>query len=79
MTIVSTKEDYLIVDRGGGVSVGELGRVLNLPVSIHVYRWCVANCPVQWYVVMDILGVLIGFVNNYGRHEAFPISSCEYK
>ena len=77
MTILSTKEDYLIVDRGGGVSVGELGDDLNLPVSIHVSRWCVVNCPVQWDVVMDILGVLIGFVKNYGRHEVFPISFCE--
>ena len=77
MTIMSIKEDYLIVDRGGGVSVGELVHGLNLPVSIHVSRWSVVNCLVQWDVVMDILGVLIGFVKNNGRHEAFTISSCE--
>ena len=76
---MSIKEDYLIVDMGGGVSVGELVHGLNLPVSIHVYRWCVVDCPVQWDVVMEILGLLFGLVNNDGSHEAFPISSCEYK
>ena len=28
---------------------------------------------------MEILGVLLGLVNNYGRHKALPISSFEYK
>ena len=34
--------------------------------------------PVKWDVVMKILGVLLGLVNNDGRHEALPICSCEY-
>ena len=79
MTIVSTEEEYLIVDRIGAVYVGELGHGIKSPVSIHVSRWCVVDCPVQWDVVMEILGLLFGLVNNDGRHEAFPISSCEYK
>ena len=79
VTIVSVKEDYLTVDRGGAAYVGELGHGLKPPVSIYVSRWCVVECPVQWGVVMDTLGVLLGLVNNDGRHEALPISSCEYK
>ena len=75
MTIVSIKEEYLIFNRGGATSVGELVHSLNPPVSIHVARWCVMDFPVQWDVVMEILGVLLGLVNNDGRHEVFPISS----
>ena len=37
------------------------------------------DCPVQWDVVMEIFGVLLGLVNNDGRHEALPISSGKYK
>ena len=51
MTIVSIKEDFRIVDRGGSTFVGELFHGLNMPVSIHVSRWCVVECPVQWDVV----------------------------
>ena len=79
MTTVSIEEEYIIVDRGVATYVGELGHGLNPPISIHVDRWCVMDFPVQWEVVMDILGVLLGLVNNYGRHDAFPIRSCEYK
>ena len=79
MTILSTKEEYLIVDRGVTVYVGELGHVLKPPVSIHVARWCVMDCPVQWDSVMEILGVLLDLVNNDGRHEAFPVSSGKEK
>ena len=79
MTIVSIKEEYLIVDRGGTTYVGELGHGLKSPVSIHVAIWCVMDFPVQWYVVMEILGVFLGLVKNDGRHESFPISSGKYK
>ena len=79
MTIVYTKEEYLIVDRGCTAYVGELGHGLKPPVSIHVSIWCVMDCPVQWDAVMEILGVLLGLMNNDGRHEAFPISSGKYK
>ena len=75
ITIVSIKEEYLIVDRGGTAYGGELGHGLKPPVSIHVARWCVMDCPVQWYVVMEILGLLLGLVNNDWRHESLPISS----
>ena len=68
ITIVSIKEEYLIVDRGGTTYVRELGHGLKPPVSIHVARWCVMDCPVQWYVVMEILGVILYLVNNDGRH-----------
>ena len=74
MTIVSIKEEYLIVDRGGAVYVGELGHVLKSPVSIHVAIRCVMDFPVQWNIVMEILGVLLGLAKNDGRHESFTIS-----
>ena len=67
------KEDYLIVERGGGTYIGELGHGLKPPISIHVARWCVMDCPVQWDVVMEILGVLLGLVKNDRRHEALTI------
>ena len=73
MTIVSIEEEYLIVDRGGTAYVGELGHGLKPPVYIRVARWCVTDYPVQWYVVMEILVVLLDLVNNDGRHEALAI------
>ena len=78
ITIVSWEEEYLIVDRGGTAYVGELGHGLKTPVSIHVAILCVMDCPVQWDVVMEIFGLLLGLVNNDGRHEALPISSVKY-
>ena len=78
-TTVSIEEEYLIFDRGGAAYVGELGHGLKPPVYIHVTRWCVMDCPVKWGVVAEILGVLLGLVNNNGRYEEFTISSCEYK
>ena len=79
MTIVSIKEEYLFVDRGGAAYVGELVHGLNPPVSIHVAIWCVMDCPSHCNVVTDILGVFLGLVNNDGRHEALPISCGENK
>ena len=79
MNIASTEEEYLIADRVCTAYVGDFFHGLKPPVSIHVARWCVMEFPVQWDVVMEILGVLLGLVNRYGRHEAFTISSCEYK
>ena len=76
MTIMSTKEDYIIVDRGGTASVGELFHGLKPPVSLHVSRWFVVEFTVQWDSVMEILGLLLVLVNNDGRHEALPNSSC---
>ena len=75
MTIVSIEKEYLIFDRGDNAYVGELGHGIKPPVSIHVAKWCVMYFPVQLDVVIEILGVLLGLVNNNGRHEAFPISS----
>ena len=74
VTIMSTKEDCLIVDRGGTTSIGKLGHGLKTHVSI-----CVVDFPVQWDIVMDIFGVLLGLVNNDRRHEVLPISSGKYK
>ena len=79
MTIVSIKEEYLIFDRGSAVYVGELDHGLKPPISIHVSIWCVIDCPDQWYVVMDILGVILGLVYNDGWHEEFPIILGKYK
>ena len=70
---MSIEEDYLIVDRGGTTYVVELGHGLKTPVSIHVARWCAMDCPVQWDAVMEILGVLLGLVNNHRSHESFTI------
>ena len=72
MTIISIEEEYLIVDRVDAAYVGELSHGLKPPISIHVARWCVMDCPVQWYFVMEILGVLLGLVKDDGRHEALP-------
>ena len=77
MTIVSVEEEYLIIDRGGTTYVGELGHGVKPPVSIHVAILCVIDCPVQWDVVLEILGVLLGLVKNDWRHEALTIISGE--
>ena len=79
MTIMSIEEEYLIVDRGCAAYVGYLGHGIKPPVPIHVSIWCVMDYTVQWDVVTEILEVLLGLENNDGRHEAFPIRSCEYK
>ena len=79
MTIMSFEEDYLIVYRGGATCVGELGHGLKPPISINLSIWCVMEFPIQWDVVMEILGVLLGLVKNYERHEAFHISSGKEK
>ena len=72
---MSIKENYLIVDRGGAVYIGELGHGFNPPVSIHIPICCVMECPVQWNVEVDIFVVLLVLVQNYGWHEPFPIIS----
>ena len=77
MTIVSIKKEYIIVDRGGAAYVVELCCGIKPPVSIHVSRWFVMDFLVQWDVVMEILGVLLGLANNEGRHEALTILYCE--
>ena len=79
MIIMTIEEEYLIVDRLGTTYIGEFGHVIKPPVSVHVSRWYVMDCPVQWDVVMDILRVLLGLVNSYGGHEALPISLGKYK
>ena len=79
MIIMSTKEEYLIFDRIYAAYVGELGHGLKPPVSVHVFMWCVMDCPVKWDVVMEILGVILGLVNNDKRHEALTISPGKYK
>ena len=76
MTIVSIEEEYLIVDRVCAAYFGALGHGLKPLVSIHVSIWCVMDCKVQWDVVIDILVLLLDLVNNNGRHEIFPTSSC---
>ena len=76
---MSIEEDYLSVDRGDATYVGEFGHRLNPPVSIHISIWCVMEFPVQWDVVIDILGLFLGLVNNEGRNEEFPISLGKYK
>ena len=71
---MSIEEKYLVVERGGATYFGELGHGFKPPISIHIPRWCVMDRPVQWYVELDILGVLLGLVHNDGRNEAFTIS-----
>ena len=79
VTIVYIEEEYLIVDRGGAAYVGELDHRLKPPGSTHVARWCVMDYPVQCGVVMEILGLLLGLVNNNRRREALPFSSVKDK
>ena len=66
MDVMSTKENHFIVDRGDATYVGELGHGFNPPVSIHVPRWCVVDCLVEWDFEMNIFGVLLGLVHNDG-------------
>ena len=75
VTIVSIEEVYIIFDRGGAAYVVELYHDIKPPVSVHVARCCVMYCPVQWGVVVEILGVLSGLVKKDGKHKSFPISS----
>ena len=55
MAAVAVEEKYLIVDRGGAAYVGELDHGFKPPISIHIPRWCVVDCTVQWDVEVDIL------------------------
>ena len=63
---MSTKEKYMIDDRGGATYVVKLGHGFKPPVSIHIPRWCVMEFPVQCNIEVDILGLLLGLVHNYG-------------
>ena len=47
VSVISIEEDCFIVDRGYAVYIGELGHVFKPPVSIHIPRWSVMECPVQ--------------------------------
>ena len=67
--VTSIKENYFIVDSGGAAYGGELGHGFNPPISINITMWCVMEHPVQWYIEVDILGVLLYLVKNYGRHK----------
>ena len=60
------EEKYLIVDKVGAAYIGELGCGFKPPISIHIPRWCVMDFPFQWDFEVDILGVLLGLVHNYG-------------
>ena len=48
MTIVSIEKYYLILDRGGAASVGELGHGLKPPVLINASIWCVVIGFCEW-------------------------------
>ena len=79
MAVISIKEKYLIVDRGGAAYVSELGHDFKTLVSIHISRWCVIDCPVQWDVEVDISGLLIGLVYNDGQYGALTVILGKYK
>ena len=72
---MSIEDDYLIVGRGGAAYVGSLDHGIKPPVSIHVDRWYVIVCLFQWDVVVEILVLLLGLVNNDGCDVALPIRS----
>ena len=74
VTAVSIKEKYLVVYKVGAAYVGKLGHGFYTPVSIHIPIWCVIDFPVQWYIIVQILVVVLGLVQNYGWHEQFTIS-----
>ena len=75
MNIISTKENYLIIDRAGATYVLELGTGFKTPVSIHITIWCVMDYPFRWDVEVDILGLILVLIHNDGWHEALPIIS----
>ena len=79
VTIISIKEKYMIVDRGGAAYLRSLGRGFNPPVSIHIPIWCVIEFPVQCVVGVKIFRVLLGLVHNFGWNEAFTVGSCKDK
>ena len=79
VAVMSINENYLVVDRVGAVYVGELGHGFKPPKYIHIPRWCLMEFPVQWDLEVDILGLLLGLVKNYGWHEALPIGSGKEK
>ena len=76
---MSIKEQYLIIDRVDNTYIGGLANLFQPSISTHITRWCVLDYPVQWDIIMEILGLLISWVKNDGWHEAFPISSGKYK
>ena len=72
---MSTEEKYLIFDRGGATYVGELSHGFKPPISIHIPRFYVIDCKVQWDFVMDILGVFLGLVQSEGCHEVARVKT----
>ena len=58
MTDMYIEEQYIIVDKGGAAYLGELGYGFKRPISIYIPRWCAVDCPLQWDVELEILGVL---------------------
>ena len=67
---MSIEEKYLIFYRGGSVYVGSLVHGFKPPLYIHMPIWCVMDCPVQWDVEVEILGLLLGLVHNDRLQEA---------
>ena len=63
---MSIEENYLIFDRGGAAYVVELGRGFNPPISIHIPVYFVVEYLVHWDDEVDILGVFLCLVDNYG-------------
>ena len=47
VTVVSIKEQYLIVYRGGATCVGEFGHSFYPFAFTHITRWCVMEYPVH--------------------------------
>ena len=73
MAIISIKENHLIVYSGGAKYSGELVNVFKPTVYIHIPVWCVVDYPFRGGVEVDILGVLLFFLENYGCYQEFTI------
>ena len=58
---------------GSAAYIGKLGYGFKPTVSVNITRWCIPDSPFQWDFEVDILGVILGLVNNDGWHEALPI------
>ena len=71
--VLSVEENYFIVDSEGAAYSGDYSHGFNAPLYIHIHGWCVVDYPVQWYVEVETLVVLLCLVVNNGRHDRLPI------
>ena len=72
VAIMSIKENYFIVDRGGSVDSGEFGNGFKPPISIHLPGWCVMDYPIYWDSEVQILELLLFQCKIIGKMKNLP-------